>query len=57
MQVVFYYFFITAFIVAFSRVYVGAHFPSDVIGGALIGTLTGYGFAIWAKRLQYDRYI
>ena len=26
-----------AFIVAFSRIYVGVHYPSDVAGGALIG--------------------
>ena len=28
-----------AFVVALSRVYVGVHFPSDVFGGALIGSL------------------
>jgi undecaprenyl-diphosphatase len=35
------YFF--AVYIAFTRVYVGVHFPSDVIAGAVIGTLSGYG--------------
>jgi undecaprenyl-diphosphatase len=35
-------FFGLAFIIAFSRVYVGVHFPLDVIGGATIGIFIAY---------------
>lgn len=31
---------ILAFILAFSRVYVGAHYPGDVLGGAVLGGVT-----------------
>lgn len=34
--------FIWAFMVAYSRVYLGVHFISDVIAGALVGMLIGY---------------
>ncbi len=31
-----------AFMIGFSRVYAGVHYPSDVVGGALLGFLIGY---------------
>ena len=34
-----------AFLIAFSRIYVGAHFPSDVLAGALIGIVVGLIFS------------
>jgi undecaprenyl-diphosphatase len=46
--------FIIAFLIAFSRIYVGKHYPSDVIGGAIIGSAIGYIFgfiALWINQL------
>jgi undecaprenyl-diphosphatase len=37
---------ITASLVALSRPYVGVHYPSDILAGALIGALIGYFFAV-----------
>lgn len=31
-----------AFVIAFSRLYVGVHFPTDVLGGAVIGAVIAY---------------
>ena len=37
--------FTVAFLLALSRVYTGVHYPSDIIGGALIGSILGFLFA------------
>ncbi len=37
------FFLFWAALVSFAQVYVGVHFPLDVLGGALLGTLIGYG--------------
>jgi undecaprenyl-diphosphatase len=42
-------FFTYAVIIAFSRVYVGVHYPSDVLGGAMLGLAIG-GIMILAFR-------
>lgn len=34
--------YVLAFLVSFARIYVGQHYPSDVIAGALLGLLVGY---------------
>lgn len=37
--------FAIASLAAFSRIYVGAHYASDVVAGALTGMIVGYGLA------------
>lgn len=48
-------FFITAFLVSLSRVYLGLHYPSDIAAGAIIGAAFAYLFAIAA--IKIDEYI
>jgi undecaprenyl-diphosphatase len=38
--------FISAILISISRVYLGLHYPSDILGGAVIGTFAGYFFAL-----------
>jgi len=33
--------YLTAILVGFTRIYVGAHYPRDVIGGAILGSVWG----------------
>ncbi len=47
-------FIIVATLVSISRIYLGVHYPSDVIGGALIGAAFGYLFSLAA--LKVDQY-
>jgi len=44
--------FITASLIAISRVYLGLHYPSDILGGAVIGSAFGYVFSIAAIRVN-----
>ena len=43
--------FIVALMIAISRVYLGVHYPSDILGGALIGIVFGYLFSLAALSL------
>ncbi|SDG71240.1 phosphatase PAP2 family protein [Psychroflexus sediminis] len=41
---VFYWMFAWAILVTYSRIYVGVHYPGDIITGALMGIVTGFLF-------------
>jgi len=47
--------FVWAGLLSYSRIYLGAHYPSDVVGGALVGAALGWGaawaFGRWGQRL------
>jgi undecaprenyl-diphosphatase len=45
-------FLITATLISISRIYLGVHYPSDVLGGAIIGTAFGYLFSIIALKIE-----
>jgi undecaprenyl-diphosphatase len=45
--------FTIAILVAFSRIYLGVHYLSDILGGALVGTIISYLLwkFVWVKRV------
>ena len=47
-----YWFLLIAIAVCFSRVYVGVHYVSDVVAGAVLGSIIGYALVCAAKKLR-----
>jgi len=45
-------FYTIAVLMAFSRPYVGVHYPADIIVGAVVGAVIGYIFAILTLRID-----
>lgn len=43
---------VLAALISLSRLYVGVHYPSDVLGGALIGILAGWAGTVAARRIM-----
>ncbi|RLD34683.1 MAG: phosphatase PAP2 family protein [Bacteroidetes bacterium] len=48
--------FIWASVVAYSRVYLGVHYPGDVLGGALLGVFLGW-LVLWIYRTIGRKYL
>jgi membrane-associated phospholipid phosphatase len=42
--------FLWAFFICYAQVYVGVHYPLDILGGALIGSLVGYLMSLFFKK-------
>ncbi|RSL30320.1 phosphatase PAP2 family protein [Salibacterium salarium] len=48
---------ILAFLVVFSRIFVGHHYPTDVVAGVLVGSIiAGTALKWWSKRQRRSRF-
>lgn len=44
-----YFYYTLAILICFSRVYLGVHYPSDVVSGSFLGLAIGW-FSLWVER-------
>lgn len=44
-----------AIIVGYSRIYLGVHYPFDILVGAAFGSILGYGFVIALKKVYLEK--
>jgi undecaprenyl-diphosphatase len=49
------FFYLVALMVAYSRVYIGVHYPFDVLLGAIVGSLLGV-LGVWLVKLGSERF-
>jgi membrane-associated phospholipid phosphatase len=42
--------FLWAFAISYSQIYVGVHYPFDILGGTVLGCLIGYGMSVFFKK-------
>ena len=42
--------FLWAFLISYAQVYVGVHYPLDILGGTLAGSIVGYAMSIFYKK-------
>jgi len=45
-----FWFYLLATLIALSRVYLGVHYPSDIVAGSILGFVFGYG-SMWISRI------
>lgn len=43
--------YILAVLIAFSRLYIGVHYPSDILGGMIVGAMSAFGVSAAGKNL------
>jgi undecaprenyl-diphosphatase len=48
------FYYLLAILIAFSRVYLGKHYPGDILAGAVLGTVIGLVSMIITKRIIRD---
>jgi len=48
----YFFFYLIAFMMAFSRVYIGVHYPIDITAGALIGTVIGIIITFFIDKIE-----